>query len=89
MGRGKKTLKTMKETEFCALSSDSEVYFPEAEMIFGITGQQRANNQLQVHLSVLHLVTCTARHVCVKVRTDTDCCGTAGLNFCNKKSILE
>lgn len=89
MRSGKKTLKTMKETEFCTLSSNNEVYFPEAEMIFGITGQQRANKQLQVHLSVLHLVTCTVLHVCVKVRIDTGCCRTAGLNFCNKKSILK
>lgn len=27
--------------------------------------------------------------MCVKVRIGTDCCRTAGLNFCNKKSLLE
>lgn len=42
---GKKARKTMKETEFCTLSSDNEVYFPEAEIILVITGQHRANNQ--------------------------------------------
>lgn len=35
----------MKETEFCTLSSDNEVYCPEAEIILEITGQHRANNQ--------------------------------------------
>ncbi len=85
----KKTLKAMKVTELCTLSSNNEEYFPEAEILFVITGQQRANKQLQVHLSVLHVVTCTVLHVCVKVRVDTDCCKTAGLNFCNKKSLLE
>lgn len=56
-------------------------------MILGITGQQRANNQLQVHRSVLHLETQCA--VCVKVRFDTDCCRTAGLNFSGKKCVFK
>lgn len=55
----------MKETEFCTLSSDNKIYFPEAEMILEIqVNKEQISNYrfiFCITLSNMHCAACVCK----------------------------